>query len=387
MPDLSTTPPYPGSKDAFASLDALLDLPGLSDIHLTLKTDRERFSDSENLFIDIWVRKSGVMSPIDAPTTGKELLALTLAELRLPDLSALHHHLRNNGGQQDTALGLANGIRLRNHAYLTGAQIALALRLLPSKVPQLQDLGLPTTVPNLLTSSSGLVFVCGGTGSGKTTTLAALIGHINASQATNIVSLEDPVEYIHKDGLSRIRQRAVGPHGDCQSFAQGVVAAMREDPDVILVGEVRDHATMHSCLQAAQTGHLVLATLHTNSAPETIDRALAFYPDSERDLARSVLASSLRGIVAQRLLPHANDPTRRVLACEVLLVQQGIRANIASGQITQISQTMETGRSSGQQTLNHHLADLVHNGKISRDDALMASTRPDMLARALDARG
>jgi twitching motility protein PilT len=162
---------------------------------------------------------------------------------------------------------------------------------------------------------------------------------------------------------------------------------MREDPDVILVGEVRDHATMHSCLQAAQTGHLVLATLHTNSAPETIDRALAFYPDSERDLARSVLASSLRGIVAQRLLPHANDPTRRVLACEVLLVQQGIRANIASGQITQISQTMETGRSSGQQTLNHHLADLVHNGKISRDDALMASTRPDMLARALDARG
>lgn len=368
------------------SLSELLELPGLSDIHLTLSS---KLADSEqsNPCLDVWVRLNGIMHMINARKACIDLVTRTLAELRLPDLPALQKHLRTNGGQQDLALGLASGVRLRNHVYLTGGHIALALRLLPSKVPLIQDLGLPAAVPGLLTSSSGLIVVCGGTGSGKTTTLAALIGHINATQAKNIVSLEDPVEYIHRDGLSRIRQRLVGPHGDCLSFALGVVAAMREDPDVILVGEVRDHATMHACLQAAQTGHLVLATLHTNSAPETIDRALSFYPDSERDLARSVLASSLRGIVAQRLLPRVGHSDKRVLAAEVLFVNQGIRANIAAGQITQVSQTMETGRSHGQQTLNHHLAELVHSGAVSRDDAVAASTRPDMLSRALDTRG
>jgi twitching motility protein PilT len=373
VPSVDTPP-------AANTLIELLALPGLSDIHLTLP------SSGQQVQPNVWVRLSGVMHRIEGPKASADLVERTLQEMRLQDTQELHQQLREYGGQKDLALGLDSGMRLRNHAYLTGNKIALALRLLPSKVPALQDLGLPAVVPGLLTSSSGLIFVCGGTGSGKTTTLAALIGHINATQATNIITLEDPIEYIHADSTSRIRQRAIGPHGDCASFSQGVVAAMREDPDVILVGEVRDHATMHACLQAAQTGHLVLATLHTNSAPETIDRALAFYPDSERDLARSVLASSLRGIVAQRLLPKAGDPTKRVLAAEVLLVTQGIRANIAAGQITQVSQTMETGRSVGQQTLNHHLAELVTSGQVSREDALMASTRPDMLSRALDAR-
>jgi twitching motility protein PilT len=365
------------------TLDELLALPGLSDIHLTLPPALQ----VDATHADVWVRLSGVMQRIEANRVWPDLLRRTLQELHLPDLPALHHELRQAGGQKDLALGLDSGVRLRNHTYLTGGVVTLAMRLLPSRVPEIQDLGLPGAVPGLLTSTSGLIFVCGGTGSGKTTTLAALVGRINATQALNIMTLEDPIEYIHKDGRSRIRQRLIGPHGDCLSFSLGVVAAMREDPDVILVGEVRDHATMHACLQAAQTGHLVLATLHTNSAPETIDRALSFYQESERDLARSVLASSLRGIVAQRLLPRAGQPDKRVLAAEVLLVTQGIRANIAAGQITQVAQTMETGRSMGQQTLNHHLAELVQSGMVSRDDAIMASTRPDMLTRALDSRG
>jgi len=366
-------------------LGELLALKGLSDIHLTLpRSDSEQ---TEPMTADIWVRLSGVMQRIKAPSVWPELLQRTLQEMHLPDLPSLQQELRQAGGQKDLALGLDSGVRLRSHVYLTGGQVALSMRLLPSQVPLVQDLGLPASVPGLLTSTSGLVFVCGGTGSGKTTTLAALVGRMNESQALNIVTLEDPIEYIHNNKRSRIQQRTIGPHGDCQSFSLGVVAAMREDPDVILVGEVRDHATMHACLQAAQTGHLVLATLHTNSAPETIDRALSFYQETERDLARSVLASSLRGIVAQHLLPRAEQADKRVLAAEVLLVTQGIRANIAAGQITQVSQTMETGRSVGQQTLNHHLAELVANGSVTREDALMASTRPDMLARALETRG
>jgi twitching motility protein PilT len=366
------------------SLGELLALKGLSDIHLTLpRSDSEQ---TEPMTADIWVRLSGVMQRLKAPAVWPELLQRTLQEMHLPDLRSLQQELRQAGGQKDLALGLDSGVRLRSHVYLTGGQVALSMRLLPSQVPLVQDLGLPASVPGLLTSTSGLVFVCGGTGSGKTTTLAALVGRMNESQALNIVTLEDPIEYIHTNKRSRIQQRTIGPHGDCQSFSLGVVAAMREDPDVILVGEVRDHATMHACLQAAQTGHLVLATLHTNSAPETIDRALSFYQETERDLARSVLASSLRGIVAQRLLPRAEQADKRVLAAEVLLVTQGIRANIAAGQITQVSQTMETGRSVGQQTLNHHLAELVTNGLVTREDALMASTRPDMLARALETR-
>ncbi|MBD8051083.1 type IV pilus twitching motility protein PilT [Limnohabitans radicicola] len=378
------TSPAPVSAESTAvdqplhatSLAQLLAMHGLSDIHLSLGRNAP----------DVWVRLSGVMQRVHSPQACAQLLENTLQVLRLSSASELHTHLQNCGGQEDLALSLAGGERLRNHVFLACDQIELALRLLPSHVPDVDTLGLPATVTPLLSASSGLIFVCGGTGSGKTTTLAALIGHINANQAANIISLEAPIEYIHKDQRSRIRQRSIGPHGDCHSFAQGVVAAMREDPDVILVGEVRDQATMHACLQAAQTGHLVLATLHTNSAPETIDRALAFYPEAERDLARSVLSSSLRAIVAQRLLPQAAQPTQRVLACEVLLVNQGIRANIAAGQITQIAQTMETGRSMGQQTLNHHLFELVQSGLVTREAALTASPRADMLSRALDAR-
>ena len=373
------------------TLGELLSLSGLSDIHLTLRSTLADGIKAETaahgLSADMWVRLSGVMQRIHAQTVWPELLQRTLQELQVSDWPALHRALRQGGGQKDLALGLDRGVRLRCHVYLTGGEITLAMRLLPSQVPQIQTLGLPASVPGLLTSTSGLVFVCGGAGSGKTTTLAAMVGCINETQALNIVTLEDPIEYIHKDGRSRIRQRAIGPYGDCESFSLGVVAAMREDPDVIMVGEVRDHATMHACLQAAQTGHLVLATLHTNSAPETIDRVLSFYQESERDLARSVLASSLRGIVAQRLLPRAGHSDKRVLAAEVLLVTQGIRANISSAQNTQVAQTMETGRSNGQQTLNHHLAELVQSGLVTRDDALMASTRPDMLTRALDTRG
>jgi len=382
------TPQAPDPSQALTAADLaeMLALPGLSDIHITLHTKPEPQAGSVES-VDVWVRLSGVMTRVDALQAAQELLKRTLQEMHLSSVDALHEQLRQSGGQKDLALGLASGARLRSHVYLACGDIAMSMRLLPSRTPQIQELGLPASVPGLLTAHSGLIFICGGTGSGKTTTLAALIGHINDTQATNIVSLEDPIEYIHHDGRSRIRQRSIGANGDCASFAFGVVAAMREDPDVILVGEVRDHATMHTCLQAAQTGHLVLATLHTNSAPETIDRALAFYPDSERDLARSVLASSLRGIVAQRLLPRAGEPLKRVLAAEILLVTQAIRANIAAGQITQVAQTMETGRSVGQQTLNHHLAELVHNGLVSREDALAASTRPDMLTRALDARG
>ena len=250
------------------------------------------------------------------------------------------------------------------------------------KVPQLDSLGLPGAIPGMLTSPSGLILVVGGTGSGKSTTLASCIDYINRAREAHILTLEAPIEYIHTQIKCRIRQRLIGPGKDCSTFADGITAAMREDPDVIMVGEVRDKATMSACLAAAQTGHLVMGTLHTNSAAEAVERALSFFPEGERDLARSILSNVLRAVIAQRLLPGLSS-SKRVLACEVMVVTPGIRANISNGEIVQIEQAMESGLREGQRTMNHALLELYRSQDISRETALMASPRRDILERRM----
>lgn len=342
----------------------------VSDIHLSPHTA-------------IWLRRSGDMEPLPGSehlTTPTEIISW-LSAVRYQS-STILELLAAKGGQDDFAANLGD-LRVRMHVYISAGEINVAVRKLASQIPPLASLGLPSGVSKLLDFPTGLILVVGGTGSGKSTSLASFIDQINANLAGHIITLEDPIEYLHKDRRCRVRQRQVGDGHDCQSFAGGVVAAMREDPDIIMVGEVRDQLTMQACLAAAQTGHLVLATLHTNSATESIERALSFYPETERDLARSVLSSTLRGVLAQRLIKA--NAGGRVLAAELLLCTPAIRANIASGQLIAIEQTMESGRSEGQLTLNHSLQLLFENGLISRDTALTASSRRDYLEKRLGA--
>ena len=342
----------------------------VSDIHLSPHTA-------------IWLRRSGDMQPLagsDHVCTPAELVSW-LSGVRYQSSTVLEL-VAAKGGQDDFAANLGE-LRVRVHVYVSAGQINVAVRKLASAIPPLASLGLPAGVSRLLDHPTGLGLVVGGTGSGKSTTLASCVDQINSAMQGHIITLEDPIEYLHRDKSCRVRQRQVGPGHDCETFAAGVVAAMREDPDIILVGEVRDQTTMQACLAAAQTGHLVFATLHTNSTTEAIERVLAFYPEKERDLARSVLSSVLRGVIAQRLVKA--NAGGRVLAAELLLCTPAIRANIANNQLIAIEQTMESGRSEGQITLNYSLQQLFENGLISRETALTASSKRDYLEKRLGA--
>lgn len=353
-------------------LQTLLDLlknSNVSDIHLSPNAP-------------IWLRRSGDMIALEDKNTipsSSDLINL---------LSSIHYKsstiielISSKGGQDDFAANLGADLRVRIHVWISNGQINVAVRKLAIAIPQLDSLNLPREVRSLLNYPTGLVLVVGATGSGKSTTLAAFIDQLNTQQAGHIITLEDPIEYVHKDKKSRVRQRQIGGGDDCCTFAAGVVAALREDPDIIMVGEVRDQLTMQACLTASQTGHLVFATLHTNSAVETIERVLSFYPEKERDLARSVLSATLRGVVAQRLIKSTKDT--RILAAELLLCTQAIRSNIAGNQLVAIEQTMETGRSEGQVTMNYCLQTLHEKGMISRDTAILASPRPEILEKRL----
>jgi len=350
------------------TLIELMEQPDISDVHL---------SPDERL----WVRRNGDLEPLEAKCNVTQLNQW-LSQVRYQTNSALSV-VQSRGGQDDFAANLSS-TRIRCQAYISKGQINLAIRKLSEHIPPLAQLGLPASLPPLLTYPSGLLLVVGATGSGKSTTLASCVDHLNRTLNGHIVTLEDPVEYIHHDQSCRVRQRHVGSledGSDCATFAQGVVAAMRQDPDVILVGEVRDQATMQACLSAAQTGHLVLATLHTNSAVESVERCLAFFPDRERELARSVLSATLLGVAAQRLVKGVDG--KRILAAEIMLCTQAIRANILQNQLTQITQTMGTGRSEGHLTMNQALEGLCRAGRITQDAALMASSKRDELLKQL----
>ncbi len=284
------------------------------------------------------------------------------------------------GGQDDFALNLAN-FRIRAHAWLAQGQLNVAVRRLANDIPPLDSLGLPGSVQRLVEATQGLVLVTGPTGSGKSTTLASMLDFLNASTQSHIITLEDPIEYIHKDQASRMKQRQIGKSGDCATFAAGVIGAMREDPDVILIGEMRDVDTVQAALNAAQTGHLVLATLHTNSATETINRILAFFSEGDRELARSVLAAVLRGVVSQRLIKTLAGT--RTLAVEVLVATQPIRVHITNNRNNLIMQEMSSGAADGQLTLNQSLVQLLKSELIDSETALMTSNDRPGLERVL----
>lgn len=272
--------------------------------------------------------------------------------------------------QQELELDLAfqrEGIaRYRVNLSLERGNVSMAIRHIPIEIPDLEELGLPSICRDLAILRQGLVLVTGPTGSGKSTTLAAMIDLVNGSEARRIVTVEDPVEYVHAQKRSIITQRQVGQ--DTHSFAAATKYALRQDPDIILVGEMRDSETMAACLTAAETGQLVMSTLHTNNGPQTIDRIVDSFPHHQQDQIRMQLSLTLQAVLSQLLVPRL-DGAGRVPAMEVMLANHAIRNLIREGKTHQMRNVMQTGRAAGMQTMEAALKDLYQNGLISLETA------------------
>jgi twitching motility protein PilT len=270
-------------------------------------------------------------------------------------------------GEQDFSFGIPGVSRFRVNCYHQRGNISIAIRTVPTQLPTLEDLKLPDVIKTITKKPQGLVLVTGPTGSGKSTTLAAMISHMNQNTSKHIITLEDPIEYLHEHSKSIIDQREVG--SDTHSFANGLRAALRQDPDVILVGEMRDLDTISIAITAAETGHLVFGTLHTQSAPSTVDRIIDVFPPSQQEQIRVQLASVLVGIVSQRLFPTA-DGTGRRAATEVLINNPAIANLIRNEKVHQIVNVMQTSKSFGMHTLQMDIQRLLNTGVITRQDAM-----------------
>ena len=262
--------------------------------------------------------------------------------------------------------------RIRGNAYHQRNSIAAAFRLLPLVIPSFDMLGIPESVHRLLERQHGLILVTGPTGSGKSTTQAAIIDHINATRPYHVITIEDPIEYVHKHRLSIVDQRQVGE--DTPSFADGLRAAFREDPDVVLIGEMRDLETITAAVSIAESGHLVLATLHTNDAPQALDRIIDSYLGAQQQQVRIQLASCLAGVIYQQLLPATGGG--RVAAFEVLIANVAVRSMIKEGRTDQIRSVLQTGLREGSQTLERSLNQLLRAGLISEREAKASSVNP-----------
>lgn len=290
--------------------------------------------------------------------------------------------------EQDWELDFSYGIeglsRFRVNFYKDKGNYAAAFRTITSVVPSFEQLGLPEIVRKTADKPRGLVLVTGPTGSGKSTTLAAMIDYINTNKSEHILTIEDPIEFVHTSKQSVIHQRELGM--DTRSFSNALRAALREDPDIILVGEMRDHETIALALTAAETGHLVFGTLHTSSAAQTIDRIIDVFPEGQQQQIRVQLANSLAAVFSQTLLPKLQpDGTKkgRVMAQEILIVTSAIANLIRESKAAQIYSTLQTSQGMGMMTLEMALADLYKNGLITLEDAISRSSKPNELKRIL----
>jgi len=270
--------------------------------------------------------------------------------------------------------------RFRGNFFFQKNAVSGAFRRVPMAIPKYTDLGLPSAVPKLTTFPNGLVLVTGPTGSGKSTTIASLIDKVNSEREGHIVTLEDPIEFIHQHKNCIVNQREVGI--DCIDFGEGLKHMMRQDPDFCLIGEMRDQETIETALKLAETGHLVFATLHTNSAVQTINRLVSVFPPEQQERIRMLLSFTLQAVVSQRLIPGVSG--RRVLVCEFLLLNAGIRNLIREGKLHQIQSMMEVGQErSGMVTLNQALTDLIKANRITDKEAYLATNNPEELFKLL----
>ncbi|HEY9679011.1 MAG TPA: type IV pilus twitching motility protein PilT [Drouetiella sp.] len=288
----------------------------------------------------------------------------------------------------DCSFGLDGIGRFRVNVYKDRGAYAAALRVVATRIPALDELNLPPIVKEITQKPRGLILITGATGQGKSTTLASMIDWINENRADHILTIEDPIEFIHQSKRSVVSQRELGQ--DTKSFANALKAALREDPDVILVGEMRDLDTIHLALTAAETGHLVFGTVHTSSAAQSIDRVIDVFPPDQQQQIRIMLSNGLVAIVSQTLLPRlqesagGNPVTKgRILAAEILVNTPAIANLIRESKTPQIYSTMQMGGTLGMQTLEASLAQLVKNGLISVSEAMAKTTRPDDLERLI----
>ena len=282
----------------------------------------------------------------------------------------------------DFAYSLPHRARFRVNMYRDKGNVAAAFRLIPSRVPALKELNLPPILEQISNKPRGLVLVTGPTGSGKSTTLAAMINHINSTKRDHIITVEDPIEYVHTHKMSIINQRELG--SDTKSFANALKSSLREDPDVILVGEMRDTETIHLAITAAETGHLVFATLHTNNAAESVDRMVDVFPPAQQSQIRTQLSNNIQAIVSQQLIPRAIG-SGRVPAIEIMIATPAVRNLIRENKTFQITSILQTSANIGMVAMDQCLRELAQRGIITKETAISKAVHPEDLSKMLGA--
>lgn len=335
---------------------------GASDLHLTVG-------------LPPVLRVNGDLVPV---TNLPMLTSEIIYGLMIPILPDVMKQRLEQRGEVDFSHSIKGLARFRVNVFRQRGTLASVMRLIPTEIKGLEDLGLPPVLRTFTEKNRGFVLVTGPTGSGKSTTLAALIDIINNERRAHIITLEDPIEFLHRHKRSVVNQREVGL--DTRSFADALRAALREDPDVILVGEMRDLETVQIALSAAETGHLVFATLHTNDTVQTVDRIIDMFPPHQQQQIRVQVAATILGIVAQQLVPRVDQPGR-VAACEILVANPAIRNLIREGKNHQIYSVLQTGGRTGMQSLDASLRDLYSRRMISLQEALMRASDPDEFKR------
>ena len=322
-------------------------------------------------------RVDGVLAPI----MGERLTPQMLEDILLPIIDKRHREELEETGQTDFAYAISGVGRFRVNVFKQRGTLAAVMRSLPFNIPEPEDLGIPREVVEMTSRKRGLVLVTGPTGSGKSTTLASLIHVINRTYPYHIITLEDPIEYLHRHDKSVVNQREIG--SDSTDYAQALRAALREDPDVILVGEMRDLETISTAITAAETGHLVFSTLHTIGADKTIDRIIDVFPPNQQQQVRIQLASVLECIVSQQLLKKA-DGSGRVAALEVLFANNAVRNLIRESKTYQIPSIMQTNKRAGMQTMDDALYDLFMRKVIDADTAVTYAQEPVSMNRKVN---
>lgn len=323
------------------------------------------------------LRLYGELIPMKQPTLTPENVEELLSGILEP-----HHWERLRELQElDFSYSITGVSRFRGNVMNQRGSLAVAFRLVPYDPPNLDELGLPPAIRELCFLQRGLVLVTGPTGSGKSTTLAGMINLINKERNLNVVTIEDPIEFLHKHNNSIIKQREIGT--DTHSFADALRHVLRHDPDVILVGEMRDLESISIALTAAETGHLVLSTLHTQNAPMAVNRIIDAFSESMRNQIRQQVSNSIQGVVAQQLLPKWNGKGR-VLAAELMIANAAVRNMIRDGKEHQLYSVMQTSRQAGMQTMDQSLVDLVWNGYITKDIAIQHSIEPAEIDKLLE---
>ncbi|MBL8745550.1 MAG: type IV pilus twitching motility protein PilT [Phycisphaerae bacterium] len=319
-----------------------------------------------------------VVTPMDGPALSAETVQGFVEEMASPEARATFEKQKD----ADFSYELKGFARYRVNAHRQRGVVGIAMRIIKTKVPNLSKLSLPEVIGRLTYLPRGLVLVTGDTGSGKSTTLAAMIQAMNERYKAHIITLEDPVEYVLESKNCLIEQRELGQ--DMPSFSSGLKHALRQDPDIVLVGEMRDLETTALAMTAAETGHLVLSTLHTCSAGQTVERIIDMYPAQQQNQIRAMLANTLQAVISQSLFQRV-DQKGMVPGVEVLLCTPAVRNIIREGRTFEIPNVIETNRSMGMQSLDTSIAQLYFNGMISRDDAIAQAAHPDKLERQLAA--